>query len=73
MLPWCIEPRETDESGSDRCDLGDRDRLGCAGCYGAYRIEVVKGEAAIRLFGDQTTGGVIQIFLKDVGAAHPGG
>ena len=37
------------------------------------RIEVVKGEAAIRLFGDQATGGVIQIFLKDIGAAHPGG
>lgn len=37
------------------------------------RIEVVKGEAAIQLFGDEATGGVIQIFLKDIGAAHPGG
>ena len=37
------------------------------------RIEVVKGEAAIRLFGEEATGGVIQIFLKDIGAAHPGG
>lgn len=37
------------------------------------RIEVVKGDAAVRLFGDEATGGVIQIFLKDVGSAHPGG
>ena len=37
------------------------------------RIEVVKGEAAMRLFGEEATGGVIQIFLKDIGSAHPGG
>lgn len=37
------------------------------------RIEVVKGEAAMRLFGDEATGGVIQIFLKEPGAADPGG
>jgi hypothetical protein len=37
------------------------------------RVEVVKGEAAIRLFGEEAVGGVIQIFLKDIGSAHPGG
>ena len=37
------------------------------------RVEVVKGEAAIRLFGKEAGGGVIQIFLKDKGSAHPGG
>lgn len=37
------------------------------------RVEVVKGEAAIRLFGKEAGGGVIQIFLKDKGSAHPSG
>lgn len=37
------------------------------------RVEVVKGDAALRLFGEDATGGVIQIFLKDAGSAHPGG
>ena len=37
------------------------------------RVEVLKGEAAIRLFGEEAGSGVIQIFLKDTGSPHPGG
>lgn len=36
------------------------------------RIEVVKGAAAIELFGEAAVGGVIQIFLKDSAARNPG-
>lgn len=36
------------------------------------RVEVVKGAAAIELFGEAAEGGVIQIFLKSQPALHPG-
>jgi outer membrane receptor protein involved in Fe transport len=35
------------------------------------RIEIVKGEAAARLFGDEAKGGVVQIFTKVAQAAQP--
>ncbi len=37
------------------------------------RIEVVKGEAARRLFGDEAENGVIQIFTKESEASEPDG
>lgn len=36
------------------------------------RIEVVKGAAALELFGEDATGGVIQIFMKNAPARNPG-
>lgn len=36
------------------------------------RIEIVKGAAAVELFGDEAQGGVIQIFLKPSATNDPG-
>lgn len=36
------------------------------------RIEIVKGAAALELFGDEAVGGVIQIFLKASASQNPG-
>ena len=36
------------------------------------RVEVVKGDAATELFGEEAAGGVVQIFLKTPAAETPG-
>ena len=36
------------------------------------RVEVLKGTAATTLYGDEASGGVIQIFLKDDAVFEPG-
>jgi hypothetical protein len=36
------------------------------------RVEVVKGAAAIELFGEAADGGVVQIFMKNQSAGNPG-
>ena len=38
---------------------------------GIERIEVIKGDAAIELYGEDASNGVVQIFLK-AATAHPG-
>ena len=37
------------------------------------RVEVIKGEAALERFGEEASAGVIEIFLKEIDSARPGG
>ncbi len=36
------------------------------------RVEVIKGEAAVELYGEEAANGVVQIFLKSSAAENPG-
>lgn len=37
------------------------------------RVEVIKGETALERFGEEASAGVIEIFLKEIDSARPGG
>jgi len=37
------------------------------------RVEVIKGETAVERFGEEASAGVIEIFLKEIDSARPGG
>ena len=54
--------------------MGDRDVvLSGIGPDDIDRVEVIKGETALERFGEEASAGVIEIFLKEIDSARPGG